>query len=375
MSVQLQGGKFWCVVEYKNVDGKRKQVWYRPGPCGFENTRKGAELFEAKLKIERAKGTFCEPTIITLSEYADRWMEVYVKRKCQPNTVDSYEYHLRVHIKPALGSKRLMNIRPVDIEDFYATIKRQDGKGELSAQTKRDTHRVLNALFNHAVEMEVIARNPIKRRLIPKLEKIKRQCYTKEQVLQLLRALEESPTTSLYVPVFIAYHTGMRIGEICALKWTDIDGNRITICRNMEQTKGVREKCTKNGKERTIDISSELVRMLTRHKGEQAQIRLRTSGWKDNGYVWPNNDGTARRPEASSQMFQKFIKEQTDLPYYSFHSLRHTHVSMLIKDGWHPKEIQDRVGHSSITMTMDVYGHLFETGKEMVDRLDKALGS
>jgi integrase len=375
MSVHKQGNA-WAVCERIKVapGQKPKQVWYRPGPCGFENSKAGAELFEAQMKVDRAKGTYCEPTTITVSEYADRWMRVYVERNCQPNTVESYEYFLRVHIKPALGSCRLANLRPVDVEEFYCSLKRADGKGDLAPQTKHDVHRVLNGMLNHAVEMEVIPRNPVKKKLIPKKVKTEKHCYTKEQVIQIL---ETAKDTTLHLPIFLAFHTGMRIGEICALKWADVTDRNITVQRSMEQTTGsLREKCTKTGKGRNIQIGDVLSRVLVQHRAEQSAHRLRTPGWKANDLVFPNNDGTPRHPEAVSQMFQKLVQTKTELPYYSFHALRHSHVSVLIGQGWHPKQIQDRVGHSSISMTMDTYGHLFDgTDTEAAEKLDRAFGS
>jgi integrase len=365
-------GDVWIVR--KRIDGHQRK--FRSSIHGFPNTKRGAEKFEAGLITEIEKGTYRSPDGTTVAEYAERWFKVHTQRSTTPKTQQSVRSILDTHIIPGLGAKHLSKLKPIDIEDFYGGLKRGDGRpGELSAGSRSAIHRVLNALLNHAVEMEVIARNPIKRKSAPKPGHPKRDFYDTEQAKQIL-ALSEG--TRFHTVLALAIHTGMRIGEISALRWTDVDldAQTITIQRSMEQTRhGIREKGTKTGKGRTIEIGDWLTEVLRRHRGEQAQRRLQGSLPEYVGHVITYENGAPNAPYNLALKWNLFIKG-TDLPYYSFHTLRHTHVSLLIAQGEQAKEISVRVGHSSITLTMDTYGHLMKgSGAHLAKRLDAALGT
>jgi integrase len=365
-------GDVWVVR--KRIDGHQRK--FRPSTSGYPNTKRGAEKFEAGLITEIEKGTYCHPDGSTVAEYAERWYTIRVCRKTTPKTQQYVRSILDAHIIPGLGARHLSKVKPVDIEEFYAGLKRADGKpGELSASSRSAIHRVLNAMLNHAVEMEAIPRNPIKRGLAPKPGPAKTTCYDIDQAKQLL-ALSRG---TLHVVIALAIHTGMRIGEICALRWTDVDleARTITVQRSMEQTtKGIREKGTKTGKGRTIDIGEYLTNVLTLHKGDQAQRRLQGSLREYVGHVVTYENGAPNAPYNMTAKWMRFVKEETDLPYLNFHTLRHTHVSLLIAQGEGAKEISVRVGHSNISMTMDTYGHLMKgSGAQLAKRLDAALGT
>jgi integrase len=371
MSVQKEGDK-WTVR--KRINGHQKK--FSPKSHGFLNTQKGARLYEAKLDTELAQGTFCEPTKTTVGEYADRWFNVYVIRQTTPKTQQGHRYVIDSHIKPGLGDVSIAKLRPSQVEEFYAGLRRVDGKpGDLSANTKSIIHRTLNAILNHAVEMEVIPKNPIKSKVAPRPGPAKTSCYDLEQARRILQLSEGTP---LHAALALAIHTGMRIGEICALRWEDVDfdAQAITITRSMEQTsKSIREKTTKTGRGRTIDIGEFLVRALVVHRAEQAKRRLAGDFPEHVGHVITNRNGSPHAPYFLATRWREFIRG-TDLPYFSFHTLRHTHISLLIEQGEHAKTISHRAGHSTIKLTMDTYGHLMKgIGGQAVAKLDAAFGT
>lgn len=367
-------GNSWCVRA--RIDGKQKK--FSPRTAGFPNTEKGAKLFRAKVETEMEQGTFCSPTKNTVREYADHWLKVYVGRKTTPKTQQQYHYLVRNYIAPGLGNVPLSKLRPAHIEEFYSGLQRVDGKpGELSANTIQAIHRALNSILNHAVDAEVIARNPIKRHVRPnsprKSEKV--MFYTGVEAQTLLRLSEG---TDLHTILALAIHTGMRVGEISALRWSDVDldARSITITRSMEQTSkaGIREKTTKTERGRTVRIGEYLVRALVRHKAEQSEKRLAGELRHHQGHVVTLSNGSPKSPYYISGLWREFIRG-TGLPFRNFHALRHTHASLLIEQGVHAKAISERLGHSSISITMDTYGHLMGGIEDQaVERLDRALG-
>jgi integrase len=365
-------GEHWCVSE--RIDGRQK--WFRPGPCGFPNTERGAKAYLAKIDNEIATGTYITPTNQTVADYAQHWLKTYAEKQCEPGSVKSYRDQVNVHIIPGIGHIKLRDLKPADIETFYANLKRKDGRpGELAQQTKFHIHRVLSGILNHAVEMEVIAKTPMKKALTPKVTRQEKGCYNAEQVRQVIALVADTP---IHLPVVLAIYTGMRVGEICALKWSNVNFARqtITVQHSLEYLKReLREKTTKTGKTRQVKFGSVLEAALVKEKAYQAARRLAIGArWKHHDLVTANTDGTPRIPLSVSDYWRLLPKG--DLPYYSFHAFRHTHVSLLISLGEKLEVIQERVGHANISMTKDTYGHLFEGYDEQAAiKLDKALGS
>lgn len=366
-----KNGKWWIVRE--RVDGRQKD--FRPNVHGFPNSEKGAKSFLASLKVRLDTGQAVVQTKDTFASYAEKWL---AGKKLSPATWESYQSILRNHLLPGLGKYPLAKITPLMLRDFYAGVKNHhDEEAEPSHALMQKIHMILKSILNDAVEMEVLARSPMKKALTPKTgePKSKPKFYTADQVKVILDTAKD---TRAYVPVALAIMTGMRAGEVCGLRWEDVDleKKRIIVRRSISATPGkLTEKCTKTGKERTISISPELIRILIWHRGKQSERKLQKgSAWNPNGYVWCNWDGTPERPGDLSSAW-RWVAPKTGLPFYSFHSFRHTHVSLLIGQGESMKAIQERAGHTNISTTMDIYGHMEEgSDAEMVARLDKALG-
>lgn len=347
MGSVVKRGSTWYAVE--RINGKQK--WFCGSKHGF-STERGAKQFLARLTTVLAEGDYVEPSLYTFAQYADHWLESYAKRKLSNKTLEVVRYRINGHLKKGLGKIRLRDLRATHIEAFYATLV------HLSPSTQKDIHATLVNILNHAVEMDVLPRSPVKRFLAPKVPKREAECYSVNQVEEILRLLRGH---ALYNPIVVAIFTGMRIGELCALKWEDVNEDTITICRSLEYTRegGLREKGTKTGDGRTISISSGVVAVLAKQKGWIAERRLKCEDWKGSNYVFPRSNGVPHIPQGLSREWAKFISA-SHIPYKSWHCLRHTHASLLIADGEHPFTISKRLGHSSIQITMDRYGHLMK---------------
>jgi integrase len=195
---------------------------------------------------------------------------------------------------------------------------------------------------------------------------------------QIARMLALASGTDLYVPILLAVTTGMRRGEILALTWQDFDpkSGHLTVTKSLEQTKeGLTVKAPKTAKgRRTIPLPAITVQALKRHKAEQGRRRLRLGAlYQELGLICAGPDGSHQEPDSFSQRFQIFLKK-TDLPHIRLHDLRHTHATQLLKQGVHPKVVAERLGHSSIAITLDTYSHVVPGLQEEAARqLDRVL--
>jgi integrase len=195
---------------------------------------------------------------------------------------------------------------------------------------------------------------------------------------QTARLLSAARGTRLYVPIVLAIGTGMRRGEILAVRWRDADlvKGTLSVTQSLEQTAGnLRFKAPKTAKgRRVIALPSLVVDELVRHKGEQAQQRLLLGpGYQDCGLVVARADGSPVKPDRFTQEFLDLIRNH-NLPRVRFHDLRHSHASQLFKQGVHPKIVSERLGHSTIGITLDTYSHLLPgMQEEAAERFDVAL--
>jgi integrase len=226
------------------------------------------------------------------------------------------------------------------------------------------------------VEQQVIARNPaeVLSRRLPKVDRKELTTLTAEQSAWLLEAISHS---RVYWPTLIALATGMRRGEILALRWRNVDLDRGTlrVMESLEQTKtGLRFKAPKNEKVRAITLPAFTIDEMRRLKRQQAE-ELLTLGVRQTGdtLVCGRADGEPHAPLSLTYEFTRLVGRMKDLPRVRFHDLRHSHATQLLASGVHPKIAQERLGHSTIATTLDLYSHVSDTMQEdAAQRLDAA---
>jgi len=367
--VRKRGSK-WCIVVDLGKDpvtGKRKQKWY----SGYK-TKKEAEKDLADIITRIEKGQVADAKNMVLKEYLEMWLEDYAYHNVAPTTYESYVDAVR-NVVSRLGNIKLSKLRPHHIQGFCSHLLKNS---ELSTTTIRYYYSVLNIALNTAIKWQLVPTNPCKGVTPPKKNQPKMTVLTEEQANQLLEGAKD---TSLYLPVVLALTCGMRRGEILGLKWDDVDFDTKTIYvqRNLTMVKGktsIRAPKTEQGK-RSITMTKITARALKEEKKKQAQNKL-TLGtrYKDNGFVCCWDDGTHYRPDYITHAFPKLLKK-LELPKIPFHNLRHTHASLLLLKGVHPKVVQERLGHSSISITLDTYSHLMPSmQKEAAEKIDDVLG-
>jgi integrase len=330
--------------------GNGFELRYRvPLPTGgtrlkTETVKCGTKREAQKVLRERLtaidKGQLISETNLTVDQWLASWLDG-VRPSLAPRSYDRYFAIVQDYLVPAFRGIRLDRLAPVHIRDAYAKWAyegRRDGKpGGLSASTRRYLHTIFRAALQDAVEMEAIARNPadVLTKKLPKRERREITVLDHEQSRILLE--QAGP---LFVPILLAQATGARRGEILGLRWKNIDLNRgaIAIVEALEQTKDrVRVKSPKGDKTRTVTLPADAIAELSRIKREQAEALLRL-GIRQTGEtrVCTRADGSTLTPWI----------------------LTRAYAPLLLEAGVHPKIAQERLGHSSINMTLDLYSHV-----------------
>ncbi|MBO8170210.1 MAG: site-specific integrase [Thermoanaerobacteraceae bacterium] len=315
---------------------------------------------------------------MTFGEYLKYWLEECCKPNQTPNTYESYERNVLKHIVPALGNIHLSKLTPLHLQQFYSRSLQEgrlNGKGGLSNKTVLYFHRIIHSALEQAVKWQLVSKNVSRAVEPPKPKKYKPTTLTDTQVLKLLQVAENTP---IYIPVLLGISTGMRRGEVLGLMWkdTDLENGVVRVTQSLAPTKeGLKFIPPKSEKScRTISLPPSVVNTLEKHKLQQAKNKLRLGdAYQDNNLVCCYPDGKPINPGTFSHQFKNLL-EKNELPSIRFHDLRHSHASLLVKQGVQPKIISERLGHITIAITMDIYSHVLqETDKETANQFDEIL--
>jgi len=307
-------------------------------------------------------------TAATFEEYANTWMTFTIPATCKPSTEKDYRSILDNHVLPVFGNKPVTEIKRLMIKKFLM----KKTKSGFASSTVSHMKSCIGGTLNVAVDDGVLIANPAHR--LGKIFKKKNnqgdiQPYTRDELANLLDSFQ-THFPYHYPQALTLARTGMRLGEALALQWDDIDleGRFITIQRTFSRGKiGL----PKNGKSRRIDMSKQLTQVLNDAK-HQRKIETINKGWgKVPKWVFVSNAGTPLDINHwRKRVFYKAI-EKAELRKIRVHDIRHTYASLLIQAGESLAYVRDQLGHHSISVTVDIYGHLTPGGnKDAVDRLD-----
>jgi integrase len=366
-------GHYAIVIDLRDpATGKRKRKWH-----SFAGTKRAAQIECARLISEMQGGGYIEPARLTLAQFLDHWLS-HIKSQVSPRSHERYAELVRAHINPLLGAVLLTKLHPAQVSQAYAKALasgRRDGKGGLSPRTVHHIHRVLKQALAQAVRWQMIVRNPADVDP-PRVEKKTMQTLDADETIALIEAARD---TALLVPVLLGALCGLRRGEITALRWraVDFDGGQVAVTASTEQTeKGVREKETKSGKDRTVVLPAMVIDELRQHRLRQTEALLRIGvRLTDNQHVVAREDGEPLQPRSLTHASIKFLRRR-GLQHIRLHDLRHTHATHMLKAGIHPKIAQERLGHSSVSVTTDLYSHVLPGMQaEAVNRIDEAMNA
>jgi integrase len=366
-------GRWAIVIDARDpVTGKRLRKWHT-----FKGNKREAQTECARLIGEHKAGKVnLAPNKTTAAEFLAHWLD-HMQAQLTPRSHERYSELVIKNIVPLIGSTALAKLQPVMISQAYAkALKngRRDGKGGLSPKTVLYMHRVLRQALAQAVLWELLGRNPADAVEPPKTERRQMTALDTDATATLVEAARD---TSLFIPVLLAVMCGIRRGEIAALRWRSVDLERgtLAVVASAEQTKEtVREKPPKNGKGRSVALPSLVVDELCRYRIKQAEHLLRLGvRLTDDHHVVMREDGLPLQPRSLTHAFQIFLKTHK-LQRVRLHDLRHTHATQMLKSGVHPKVAQERLGHSSIAITLDLYSHVMPGMQdEAAQRVDVAL--
>ena len=328
-------------------NGKRK--------CVYGKTRREVAAKLTKALSEVADGLAFEGSNLALNEYLEKWLKNSVRDSVRQRTYDRYEQLVRDHIGPALGCTKLKALTSVHVQGLY----REKLDSGLSARTVQYIHVTLHKALKQAMRWGLIPRNVAEAVDPPRSLKREVRPLTEEQAKAFLRVVRGNCMEALYV---LAISVGLRQGELLGLKWEDVDleGKVLQVKRNLSVTKqGVVFVPPKSAKGcRSVALGVPVIEALRRHKTTQETVKREIgNSWEDLGLVFPNQTGKPMNPWIVTKRFQKILKE-ISLPKVHFHDLRHTCATLLLTKGVHPKIVQEMLGHSTISITLDTYSHV-----------------
>jgi integrase len=308
----------------------------------------------------------------TLGEYLEEWLRK-ARPFLRPKTSGQYSQVVHQYISPLLGSYALDELGPWDIQELYGRLLDQ-GHGIF---TLRITHAVLHRALRQAVRWGFLDRNPSDAVDKPKLPRREMKTLTADQVRRLLAAVEGTRFEALY---YLAVTTGLRQGELLGLKWSDVDWEVpcLKVQRQLQRITGqglnFAEPKTKAGR-RVVDLGPCAVEKMKEHWQRRAR-EAEESGqgrWRDNNLVFPSSIGTPMGPRNLLRHF-KLTLNKAGLPAIRFHDLRHTAASLMLQQGIHPKVVQERLGHSKISGTLDMYSHVLPSLQaEAAEKIDELI--
>jgi len=344
-------------VGYRQGDHKRRRH------IVYGKTKREAEEKLSKLRHIVYSGTFVTPDRIALHDYLRQWM-ADGSAAWSGATIETYRAAVEKHIIPDLGAITLQRLEPQHIQSFYsALVKRGVG-----CPTIEKIHRVLHKAFEDAVRLERLSRNPVERVRRPRSQRRLREALTPEQVEALLIAAEGHRLGALFV---LAAFSAMREGELFGLQWADVDFTNRAVLVKHALRKGRHGNfelgATKTERsQRRISLSRREFASLQLHRR-----RMMTEG-HGSQFVFCTERGTPLiRSHLLRRVYYPLLKKAL-LPRITFHDLRHTGATLLLREGVHPKAVQERLGHSTIKTTLDLYSHTVPTLQEQaVAALDK----
>ena len=349
--IRKRGKRSWQLTydAPRGADGKRRQRYET-----VRGTKRQAQARLSEILHSLNRGEYREPSTLTVAEYLDLWLREYVCPNLRPRTAEGYGTIIRKHVLPSLGHIRLVDLSPRHIQSYYAALL-----DRLSAQTIKHHHTLLHRAFEIAITWELLDRNPTQRVRTPRPEPSSAGTLSTDEVRRLIASARQ---THYHVPLHLALYAGLRRGEILGLRWEDVDmdTNTLNIRHTLMHVRGegyIWGEPKSEGSRRTISMPAATMLLLRAHR-ERMEAEYAARGIPAMPQqVCALPDGRLMKPDALSRACRR-IARQCDIQDMRLHDLRHTHASLLLSDGTPIHVVQARLGHQSITTTVDIYGHV-----------------
>ena len=354
-----------CGAALRETEERRREI-----KAGFA-TRKEAQAAMNKILVAVEQHNYSAPTKASVREYlVKEWLPA-VKSTIRPTTYNSYVQHVECHIVPHIGSVKLQKLSGSQVNALYAKLAEsgaKNGKKGISPMTIHHVHACLHKACKDAVRWGHISRNPLDAADPPRKKgdgTKEMKTWTKEQLKAFLESVKDD---RLYALWHVISMTGMRRGEALGLRWTDVDleAGRLSVRRALIPTNRevvVSEPKTVKGR-RVIALDPGTVEVLKAQAAHQLEEQNDwDDGWVETGLVFTQEDGSALDPESISRYWRQAVKKAL-LPTIRLHDLRHTHATLALQAGIHPKVVSERLGHATISITLDTYSHAIPAMQE-----------
>lgn len=390
INTRKRGSKWEYYFETAKIDGKRKRISKGGFTTKAEAIKAGSEAYNEY----NNSGQKFVPSEISVNDYLNYWLEVYCSANLKESTLTNYHKRIRLHIIPKIGRYKLKDVTPAILQELINDMHK---KG-YSRNTLTVIKGILSNSFNYAVQpLGYIKSSPMLYVKLPKMDNKNTRTaphvfISQEQINMIFERFPKGSTA--HIPLLLGYKCGMRIGEAFAVTWEDVDfGNStITISKQLQWDDKMKMWYVtppKYNSVRTIDIDKELLDLLQETKELQEKAKEYYGDYYTTLYTNDNNciNETSGTPihfinvRENGGFIQPRIMQHTSavihrtFPEFDFHSLRHTHCTMLVENNAPLKYIQERLGHKNIKVTMDIYNHITESqkqiGKKMIDNMFK----
>ncbi len=334
----------------RGYDGRRRQASH----AGFP-TKTAALAAMKEVQRSHDEGNDHVRTLL-LGNYLEDWLEA--KRSLRPSTRQAYRSHLDLYLLPRLGHVKLQELRPHHIDRFFVEVAGGTRKPLSSASLHR-LHATLRSALASAVKRRLISHNSASHVELPSREQAAEAVWTVEDVHRFLTAVADDRLAALYRIAVIA---GLRRGELVGLRWvdTDVEAGAIRVAQQVVQLGTqlhVGRPKTRSG-QRLVAIDPATAALLETHRKQQEREREAWgAGWHETGHVFTYQDGRVLQPDYVTQKFRRDAL-RAGLPSIRFHGLRHTSASLALAAGIPMKVVSDRLGHSTTTITADLYSHV-----------------
>jgi integrase len=372
MACSKSHGSWTYHVDVPATDGrKRRQVT----KGGFP-TRKAAKAALAEFLGHAARGEVAVAGRHRTGDYLDEWL-AGMRPTLAASAWTNYRSLLHLYVQPRIGTVRLSAVSASMLTALYADLLAGGGKNgkPLSPTTVRLVHRILSKALGDAVESHLLAVNPAQHAKVPARQRVEMQTWTAEQASIFLRA---AAGDRLYAAWLLALSCGLRRGELCGLRWSDVDLERQTLSVVSQRTTDadwqVITKEPKGTSRRIIDLGAAAVAALRAHRKKVLTERLEWGGgYTDSGLVFVREDGMGYHPSRLTDLFQS-IARAAGVPVIRLHDARHSCATLALAAGIHPKVVQQLLGHASLSTTMDLYTHRVERlQKDATGRIESVL--
>jgi integrase len=363
---------------YRRADGR----WAATVQLGWEEGKRRRKTFYGKTRRDvqeqltialrdLQRGLPISTERQTLGQFLAYWLVESVRPTVRPRTFQSYEELVRLHIKPSLGHIALVKLAPREVQSF---IKRKLASG-LSARRVQYMHAVLRRALGQAEAWGLVPRNVAKLVKPPRVHGTDIQPFTPQEARSFLASIRGDRLEALYT---VALAVGLRKGEALGLRWDDVDleTGTLSIRFSLQRIDGklqlVEPKSAKS--RRTIALPALSVSALRLHRARQLEERLAAgSAWQDTGFVFTTPIGTPLDGPNVSRYYHRTLK-RIGMPEQRFHDLRHTAASLMLAQGIHPRVVMETLGHSQISLTMNLYSHVIPAlQQDAAQRMDALL--